>query len=861
MFEKSYALARSALFVVGFLCAGLSCACTQSESTTDPAAAPGADGGPHPWAADAGADLGYPSPEAAGFHHLALVYKRAQDRRSSDFVPYVAWQKDGRPRAGQWLFDAFVFLAFKAPSGVALDYGASTQADWEALLDAWLGPRDSGARGEIGALDDAISATAAATSDEGRIMGAPPGPRRIALAMPWMNPEVTDFGDVDGDGTRENLARSEDRARVAKWYAAQVRERFRARHYAHVESWGLYFMREDIVHEDAVSLPSVTRAVHGEGLRMLFIPYYAAPGWDAWRGLGFDVAILQPSYAFRSWIDGGRVTRSRLAAAADFARTKGLGVEVEVRGTTSIPAERTMLRQYLADGARARRGYQQGATVYFLGDDIVEKSTTDPDAHAAYEDLAAYVRGATLADPDPASTFAWTASQDGRTTSAQARLARPLDVRALHIDLDEPPASGTWLGTAHVRVRRAGSSSWEPAGWALRTAPDRVSGTTRWQSLTIPLASAGLAPIAELALDLVTAKSSPAARAPMNAHIALDSDFPPQSDAPLARGAEYVTRPGPPASMLPDSAPGTRPKLTDGLVSEGGWNSGRNIGWRGDPGELAVVFDLGQVRAFTRAKIWTHGGSDAAVNWPLNPALLLAIDAARVAPNGIGALPPDFAALAGSEPVVTGKHGPHCTPADAFAFCTNLDGYIDVAPPGPIRTRYVTVFTEAKGWVMLNEVQIEADGMSMANVPYTIRTFPSPEVAPDYMDNGRKLTDGTVATSFIPALLSGWSAATNVQVDVNLTGATPLQEVTVWSQSLGSYGIDPPATVRIEVAGDGGTFSLLGEAKAASAVVLEGARGYRVRSTPPVPARRVRISVPAHSGADRWTMLSEIDVR
>ncbi len=483
---------------------------------------------------DGGPDIGFPDPAKVGFHHAALIYQRDQDRTAQTFAPYVTWQQDGHPRDGQWLFDAYVFLAFQAPSGADLAYGASTKSDWEALLDGWFG--GAARRGEVGTLEDALSSTAQTSTEQGKPMGAPPTPRHAVIAMPWMNPQLTDFGDVDGDGKSEDLSRTDDRVKVARWYAGKVRDRFAAQHYANVDLWGLYFMREDIVRQDEISLPQVAAAVHAAGLRMMWIPYYAAPGRDEWQPLGFDVAILQPSYAFRSWLDGGRVTRSRLHAAADFARNKGLGVEVEVRGTGELAAERRMLQGYLADGARF--GYQQAATAYFLGGDVIEQAfspsgaVADPNAYGVYQAIAGYVRGDAVADPDPDISFATNTSADGKTTTAHAQLAPALDLHGVRIELDESNP-GSWSGTASVRARRSGASQWESSGWAAYASPDRAGGPTRWQTLTVPVPSAGLPPVEELEVSLTTADTSAAALPSF--HIVPDTDLAPESDASLAR--------------------------------------------------------------------------------------------------------------------------------------------------------------------------------------------------------------------------------------------------------------------------------------------------------------------------------------
>ncbi len=302
--------------------------------------------------------------------------------------------------------------------------------------------------------------------------------------------------------------------------------------------------------------------------------------------------------------------------------------------------------------------------------------------------------------------------------------------------------------------------------------------------------------------------------------------------------------------------------MTDGHLTQGGWYAGHGVGWYRDPGELAVVFDLGQTRNVSRARIYTHGGSDSAVNWPLNASVLLSPDVARVAPEGAGAATPGFAALAGGDPVITGKYGPWCTPDDGFAHCTDLDGYLEVSPPRPISARYLTFFTEADGEVLLDQAQIEADGAMLSNVPYTLRTYPTPAAPPAYADDARRLTDGVIATSYLGALVSGWPAATDVQVDLSLPAAgAALREVTVWSQSIGALGIDAPASVRVEASSDGSAFTSLGEVPAANAVALDAARGYRITLATPLAARRLRITVPAHGASDHWTMLSEIEAR
>src|SRR5512140_996941 len=85
----------------------------------------------------------YPTPEAAGFHHCALIYE-AQRRGVAEFTPYVA---DARG----WLFDSFLFLHYGTSRGVGTSDGETRKGDWLEQLDAWFSPgRD------LAALDEAI---------------------------------------------------------------------------------------------------------------------------------------------------------------------------------------------------------------------------------------------------------------------------------------------------------------------------------------------------------------------------------------------------------------------------------------------------------------------------------------------------------------------------------------------------------------------------------------------------------------------------------------------------------------------------------------------------------------------------------
>ena len=418
----------------------------------------------------------YPTPEEAGFHHCALIYER-DVRGPEELARYVA-DDDG------WLFDAFLFLHQRALSGQSTMNGTTDRADWECQLDAWFAPgRD------LHALDAAIEAA--------RPAHGPVAPRQVILSIPYPNPQVTDFGDVDGDGVSEDLGTEEGRTTVAQWYIAEAQRRFAGAGYRNLELWGLYWMNEGAADADIALARVFSDAVHAAGKRVLWIPWFMAPNWERWREMGVDVAIMQPNYAFLT-THGGSVRRNRLIVNARAARREGLGVEIELPMAWRLPGAPLLFRHYLRDGAPDREGYQQAATAYYLGRDAVEElaGSPDPAERAIYDDLCTYVQNGLVAEPDapvawqvagaPAPWLGDHLQHEARPVREAAAAVPAQPWGALDVMLHEPDAS--WTGLVTVEGQAQPEAPWRPAGWALR-----AQGNERdrpWQVVTVPLTGA-----------------------------------------------------------------------------------------------------------------------------------------------------------------------------------------------------------------------------------------------------------------------------------------------------------------------------------------------------------------------------------
>ncbi|MGD9497572.1 MAG: DUF4855 domain-containing protein [Armatimonadota bacterium] len=758
----------------------------------------------------------YPTPQGAGFHHCALIYE-CDVRGPAELAWYVANDRG-------WLFDAFLFLHQRAQSGQSTMNGITDRADWEGQLDTWFAPgRD------LQALDEAI--------ERAKPHLGPVTPRQVIFSIPYPNPQVTDFGDVDGDGATEDLSTAEGRARVADWYISDAQRRFAAAGLRNLELWGLYWMNEAASDADIAAARQFSDAVHAAGKRMLWIPWFMAPGWQRWREMGIDVAIMQPNYAFLS-THRGSIRRNRLVVTARAARREGMGVEIELPMAWRLPGAPLLFRHYLRDGAPDREGYQQAATAYYLGRNALEQmaSSPDPAERAIYDDLCAYVQGGLVAEPDP--TVAWQADgadapwlgdhlQDEGRPVGVAEAAVPRQTwAALDVMLHEPETS--WTGLVAVEGRAQGGASWKPAGWALR-----AKGSERdrpWQVVTVPLIGAW-----ERLRVRFEGEGEPSV-----------SELAPQP--PLFEGAAHLAQDAPYSFSHPYEAHyGDRGgELTDGRIPETGFPSGETVGWTGPP--VTITFDLGVPTEITHAEVHLQGGSYAGVFWPQSAVMLVSDNAPARRTSGLGA-PPDNLAWLGAEPVVIDRQRSE----------SDLDGHLTFGGQQPVRGRYVAFVLEPVGHLMISEIRIFSGGENVAaGRKYALQPPPTPRHAPEtYPDDGRKLTDGQI-TGFAPRSVVGWRDDEERTIVVDLQGRCRVDQVLVWTMTGSRYAIFPLAQARVALSEDGQSWFEIGSAQPAPAPADPSTPCACVVDAGGRAARYVRVTVRRERS---WGMLSEIEVR
>jgi hypothetical protein len=333
------------------------------------------------------ADYARADPGVDGRRDVMLCYASPKAWSVEQFRPYVAYlePQSGAPR--EWFFDAWLLLQYGgAPSGADYISGPTTKSDWEHFLEAeWTSGRN------LDALDTCIGQTAV-------VLGPPGRPQPVILMIPYPSAKQTAFGDLRGEGASADLSRPADRQRAVEWFVDEAIRRWQATPRRHLRLWGFYWMNEGISPPDHEIVKQTCAYVHAKGLKAYWIPWFRAAGFERWRELGFDVAVMQPNFAFTAPPAGLRLgDANRLSLNASLAREHGLGVEMELNDSVlTAPESRWNLRQYLNHGVPELDGYMAGvARAWYQSGDLVRRlaESGHPDCRQLYDDIFRFHRG------------------------------------------------------------------------------------------------------------------------------------------------------------------------------------------------------------------------------------------------------------------------------------------------------------------------------------------------------------------------------------------------------------------------------------------------------------------------------------
>lgn len=323
-------------------------------------------------------------PRAGGMRDIMLAYMAPGRWSAQDFLPYVAWlDRDGKPR--DWFFDSFLLLMYSgAPSGAAYFDGNANLEDWRFYLDLLFDEKLC-----LAGLEQCVTEVEAFLGRRDRALP-------VIIMIPYLRRDNAQFGELGGRAV--DPQQDAERARACIWLVDEVRRRWAERNFPHLRLWGFYWMNEGIGSWDEGLVRAVADAVHERGMGFHWIPWFRAPGYDRWRELGFDFAIMQPNYAFVPPRRGLLVSdEDRLSENSNLARGLQLGVEMELAShLLDDPGPRLNLQLYLNHGADELDGYMREAVrAWYHPFDVIAalQRSHRPDLNRLYDDLYHFHKG------------------------------------------------------------------------------------------------------------------------------------------------------------------------------------------------------------------------------------------------------------------------------------------------------------------------------------------------------------------------------------------------------------------------------------------------------------------------------------
>ena len=291
-----------------------------------------------------------------------------------EYLPHVGYyDRDGK--LADTFFDSFLFLPYAAFTGT--EYRDFTA--WNTYVDNVFAEDAN-----VNALSEAAERVSEGLGRDVRV--------RVFFSILYTWPDKTSFGDVDGDGVIEDFSKAEDRKKAIKWMIDEQLARFEAGGYDNLDLLGFYWYEEQVTYTDPHELELIRYAsdyVHSLGYKLMWIPWYCAPGYTDWKELGFDMACMQPNYAF-----SGQATVERLYDNAETTRRLGMCVEIEI-GQYDAQADILRYKEYLAVGAET--GYMDAVKCYYQagmpGAFYAAWKSADPFVNSVYHDTYLFAKG------------------------------------------------------------------------------------------------------------------------------------------------------------------------------------------------------------------------------------------------------------------------------------------------------------------------------------------------------------------------------------------------------------------------------------------------------------------------------------
>ncbi len=311
-------------------------------------------------------------PEKVGENGLGLITEE-------QYLPHLVYM-DGEGKAADTFFDAFLYLPY---SVYTYSYLYKCADGWKYYVD------------NLFTKDKNLDALSKAAKKAGDLLGI--ADYKVKVFFSILSTKVhygefpEKFGDLDGDGVDEDMESFEGRKKALKWIIDTQIEKYNSGGYGNTILGGFYWFEEDIHYNDEHELDLIAfvrKYLRSLGLKFFWIPYFQAWGFQEWKENGFDLACMQPNYAFSK-----DITVDRLYENATLTKQLGMCVELEIGGLKPENIEK--YKCYLDVGEET--GYMNTVKMYYQGGVPGEFyhafKSDDPLVRSVYDDTYLFAKG------------------------------------------------------------------------------------------------------------------------------------------------------------------------------------------------------------------------------------------------------------------------------------------------------------------------------------------------------------------------------------------------------------------------------------------------------------------------------------
>ncbi|MBP3387432.1 MAG: DUF4855 domain-containing protein [Clostridia bacterium] len=300
----------------------------------------------------------YPAIDSLGAENILLSYHCNPNMQSKglitkeQYLPYVAYlSEDGEVK--DTFFDGYLYLPY-----TAFNFSSEAQCidGWKYYLDNIFTP------------DRNLDALDKVTKEVGDKLGIKNHKSAVYFSLLYTFTSKECFGEINGE--KLDFENIDDRKKALRWLIDEYLRRYNEGGYEHTRLEAFYWFEEQITYSDSHEeelIAFVRDYVHEKGYKLFWIPYFKAVGYHDWKRLGFDVACMQPNYAFG---DDRKV--EQIYETAKIAKELGMCVELEItgikldeNGIVQNPKDVEKFIEYLEIGAKT--GYMNTIKMYYQG--------------------------------------------------------------------------------------------------------------------------------------------------------------------------------------------------------------------------------------------------------------------------------------------------------------------------------------------------------------------------------------------------------------------------------------------------------------------------------------------------------------